>query len=121
MLKLTYWREGLEMDVWVRNIGWVTVLTALLVLIKRQYDRIYLLQECTYENSGVYAAAARFAGGASAREVSELLVTSFEFDRQETEVILAWALPHRMEADGGYGAFIGAVNRVLGKEIYHPS
>ena len=109
------------MDVWVRNIGWVTMLTALLVLIKRHYDRICLLQECTYENSGVYAAAYQFACGASAREVSELLVVSFEFDRQETEVILAWALPHRMEADGGYGAFIGAVNRVLGEEIYHPS
>ncbi|WP_405112797.1 hypothetical protein MHH28_05450 [Paenibacillus sp. FSL K6-1217] len=106
------------MDVWVRNIGWVTVLTALLVLIKRQYDRIYLLQDCIYENSGVYAAAARFAGGASDREVRELLVTSFEFDRQETEVIIARALPHRMEPDGGYGAFIEAVNRVLGEEIY---
>lgn len=111
----------MEMDVWMRNIGWVTVLTALLVLIKRHYDRIDLLQECTYENSGVYAAAYQFACGASAREVSELLVTSFEFDRQETEVILAWALPHRMETDGGYGAFIGAVNRVLGEEIYHSS
>lgn len=61
----------MEMDEWMRNIGWVTVLTALLVLIKRHYDRIDLLQEWTYENSGVYAAAYQFACGASAREVSE--------------------------------------------------
>ncbi|WP_339224935.1 hypothetical protein [Paenibacillus sp. FSL H8-0332] len=106
------------MDVWLRNIGLMTVLTAVLVLIKRKYDRVYLLQGCSYENSLVYAAAGKFAGGAEAGEVREMLINSFEFDPKETELILARALPHRMEPDGGYGAFIKEVNQLLGENIY---
>lgn len=106
------------MDVMFRNIGLVTVLTALLVLIKRKYDRVYLQQEGCYEDSTVYAAADKFANGATAGEVRDILATCFEFDKKGTEEILALALPHRIEQDGGYGAFIQAVNKVLGDDIY---
>ncbi|WP_340023440.1 hypothetical protein MHI24_31215 [Paenibacillus sp. FSL K6-1096] len=108
------------MELWLRNIGLVSVVTVLLVLIQKAYRRLELLrvQECSYENSGVYAAAAKFAGGAAAGEVQELLAASFEFNRQEIERIVNWALPHRMEPDGGYDAFLQGVNRVLGKEVY---
>lgn len=108
------------MELWLRNIGWVSVLTVLLVMIKQRYRRLELLsvRDCDYVNSGVYAAAAKFAGGAPAGEVQELLAASFEFSPQEIERIIDWALPHRVEPDGGYGAFLQGINRVLGMEIY---
>ncbi|MFD1906919.1 hypothetical protein ACFSQ7_27315 [Paenibacillus rhizoplanae] len=55
-------------------------------------------------------------GGAEAGEVREMLINSFEFDPKEAELILARALPHRMEPDGGYGAFIKEVNQLLGEK-----
>lgn len=108
------------MELWLRNIGLVSVLTVVLVMIQKAYRRLELLrvQDCSYENSGVYAAAAKFAGGAAAGEVRAQLAASFEFNRQEIERIVDWALPHRMEPDGGYGAFLQGVNRVLGQEVY---
>jgi hypothetical protein len=106
------------MEVLLRNIGLVTVITALLVLIKRKYNRIYLEQEGCYEDYAVYKAADRFAGGASVEEVKNMLAACFEFDAGGTEAVLAEALPHRHEQDGGYRAFIHAVNKVLGDEIY---
>lgn len=108
------------MELWLRNIGLVSVLTVLLVVVQKAYRRLELLrvQDCSYENSGVYAAAAKFAGGAAAGEVQALLAASFEFNRQEAERIVDGALPHRVEPDGGYGAFLQGVNRVLGEEVY---
>ncbi|AIQ58587.1 hypothetical protein [Paenibacillus borealis] len=106
------------MDLMFRNIGLFTVITTLLVLIKKRYDWIYLQQEGSYEDNTVYKAADLFANGAPPGEVRAILATSFEFDPKGTEQILARALPRRMEPDGGHRAFIQAVNEVLGDEIY---
>lgn len=108
------------MDLMFRNIGLLTVITTLLVLIKKRYDWIGLQQEGCYENCDVYKAADRFANGASPEEVRAILADSFEFDPKGTEQILARALPRRMEPDGGHQAFIQAVNQVLGEDIYRP-
>lgn len=106
------------MDLLLRNIGLAAVLTALLVLVKRKYDRLYLEQEVSYEDYTVYKAAADFARGASAEEVRERLAACYLFDAKGIEEVLEQARQHREEQDGGYQAFIQAVNKVLGKEIY---
>ncbi|WNS45347.1 hypothetical protein [Paenibacillus sp. MMS20-IR301] len=105
-------------NVWLRNIGWLTAVTALLVLVKRRYARLALQQESGYENNEVYKAASMFAGGGPVEEVSRMLTASFEFSAEGIEMILARALPCRGDADGGYAAFVGAVNKVLGEEVY---
>ncbi|KAA9007563.1 hypothetical protein F4V43_03480 [Paenibacillus spiritus] len=74
--------------------------------------------EPMYEDMQVYRAAARFAEGASRAEMAALLNGSYQFDRLRIEETLRRALPGRADADGGYGAFIRAVNRTLGEEVY---
>ncbi|AHV97447.1 hypothetical protein [Paenibacillus sabinae] len=72
-----------------------------------------------YEDNAVYQAAQKFAQGVSHDEIRDILLGSYEFDQQRIEMILRLALPHRTDGDGGYRAFIEAVNQVLGEEIYH--
>ncbi|MCP3781165.1 MULTISPECIES: hypothetical protein [Paenibacillus] len=42
----------------------------------------------------------------------------YELDENQVEETMLLALPHRNDTDGGYLAFIKAVNRVLGQEVY---
>lgn len=71
-----------------------------------------------YEDYAVYQAAQKFAQGTSPDEIRDILLGSYEFDQQRIEEILRLALPHRIDGDGGYRAFIEAVNQVLGEAIY---
>ncbi|MFD1774816.1 hypothetical protein [Paenibacillus rhizophilus] len=71
-----------------------------------------------YEDYAVYHAAQKFAQGASLDEIRDILLSSYEFDQQRIEETMRLALPHRSDGDGGYRAFIKAVNQVLGEEIY---
>ncbi|MBT2288916.1 hypothetical protein J7E73_07125 [Paenibacillus albidus] len=41
-----------------------------------------------------------------------------ELDVMQIEQVLSLALPYRNDSDGGYDAFIQAVNQVLGEEVY---
>ncbi|MDF2926617.1 MAG: hypothetical protein K0R57_5531 [Paenibacillaceae bacterium] len=71
-----------------------------------------------YEDAGVYKAAEAFARGAPAETVEAMLDQSYEFDRRRIGQTLTLALPYRNSVDGGYRAFIQAVNQVLEEEVY---
>ncbi|MDY8047481.1 hypothetical protein [Paenibacillus polymyxa] len=63
-------------------------------------------------------AAQKFALGTPVDEIREILTNSYELDENQVEETMLLALPHRNDTDGRYLAFIKAVNRVLGQEVY---
>lgn len=71
-----------------------------------------------YEDSEIYKAAQAFASGRPADEVKQRLSGSYQLNSGDAERIIAAALPNRADPDGGYGAFLQAVNDVLGGEVY---
>ncbi|SET11800.1 hypothetical protein [Paenibacillus sp. NFR01] len=71
-----------------------------------------------YEDSAIYKAAQAFASGRPADEVKQGLSGSYQLNPGDAERIIAAALPNRADVDGGYGAFLQAVNDVLGGDVY---
>ncbi|MNL72714.1 hypothetical protein D3C87_1980670 [compost metagenome] len=47
-----------------------------------------------------------------------MMADSYELDSRQVEAALSMAAPHREDADGGYNAFLSAINQVLGGEVY---
>ncbi|MGZ0041225.1 hypothetical protein [Paenibacillus ottowii] len=100
------------------------ILTVLVVLysVKKIYDFIdmrKMVQRDIYENYEIYRAAQKFAFGTPVDEITEILTNSYELDDNQIKETMLLALPHRTDPDGGYLAFIKAINRVLGQEIYY--
>jgi len=103
------------------NIG----LLAITFLIGYGYKKIleyyHFKYSGFYENETVYKAADEFAHGATPDNVKAILTNCFDFDEEDAENILAESLPHRLDNDGGYHAFIKSVNKVFGVELYSES
>lgn len=70
------------------------------------------------EDCHIYKAARLFARGEPVRSIEDRLAKSYEFDPMRIQETLALALPHRSDLDGGYQAFLKAVNQVIGEEVY---
>ncbi|ADO56573.1 hypothetical protein [Paenibacillus polymyxa] len=101
--------------------GLILLVLAVLFSVKKIYDFIDMqkvIQRDTYENYDIYRAAQKFAFGTPVDEIREILTNSYELDDKQIEETMLLALPHRTDTDGGYLAFIKAVNRVLGQDIY---
>ncbi|BCG58771.1 hypothetical protein [Paenibacillus sp. URB8-2] len=99
----------------------ILILLAVLYSAKKIYDFIdkqKVTRAGYYEDYGIYKAAQMFANGAPADEIREILSNSYEFDDGRIEQTMLLALPHRNDSDGGYSAFIKAVNQVLAEEVY---
>lgn len=109
------------MDKFLITTGLISILLAVLYLVKKVYDyadmRSWGKRIC-YENYDIYKAAQKFALGTSSDEIKRILENSYELDDKQIEQTMILALPHRNDSDGGYKAFTKAVNRVLGEEIY---
>jgi hypothetical protein len=109
------------MDGFLITAGLISIALTVLYLLKRMVEyadmRLWEQRIC-YENYDIYKAAQRFALGSSLEEVKELLVNSYELDKEQIEQAIALALPYRDDSDGGYQAFTRAVNRVLGENVY---
>ncbi|APB75878.1 MULTISPECIES: hypothetical protein [Paenibacillus] len=103
------------------SAGLISIVLAVLYSVKKIYDFIDL-QKVTrkdiYENYDIYKAAQKFALGTPVDEIREILTNSYELDDNQVEETMFLALPHRNDTDGGYLAFIKAVNRVLEQEVY---
>ncbi|MGR6127496.1 hypothetical protein [Paenibacillus sp. SER-28] len=101
--------------------GLISIVLPVLYSVKKKYDFIDL-QKMTrkdiYENYDVYKAAQKFALGTPVDEIREILTNSYELDENPVKGTMLLALSHRNDTDGGYLAFIKAVNRVLGQEVY---
>ncbi|MCL6457640.1 MAG: hypothetical protein K6T85_06505 [Gorillibacterium sp.] len=104
------------------GVGLISLVLVVLYSVKKIYDyRDLRMMETTgyYEDYDIYKAAQTFAQGASVDVIEEMLSKSYEFDPKRIEQTLTLALPERNNSDGGYSAFIQAVNQVLGEEVYN--
>lgn len=109
------------------KIGLIAIVLVIIYIIKKIYDYYYKKailksKDDLYEsNNKVYKAARAFAQGATFDEIRNTLNNCIEFDEDDIEEILSLSFPHRTDEDGGYGAFIKAVNHVTGKDVYEAS
>ncbi|QDY82607.1 hypothetical protein FQU75_03890 [Paenibacillus polymyxa] len=102
--------------------GLILIVLVVLYSVKKIYDFIdmqNMIQRDIYENYEIYRAAQKFAFGTPVDEIREILTNSYELDDNQIKETMLLALPHRTDPDGGYLAFIKAVNWVLGQEIYN--
>jgi hypothetical protein len=74
-----------------------------------------------YEDNLIYKAADAFASGKKVEGITEMMEGSYQLDTAQIEAALSMAAAHRGDADGGYYAFLCAINKVLGHEVYHSS
>lgn len=110
----------------IEKVGFITVVLTVLYIIKKFDDYLFskklnsLGESSTYiADEKVYKAARAFAQGISLEDVREILSECIDFDEEDVEQILAFSWNHTSDEDGGYSAFIKAVNKTLGKEVYH--
>jgi hypothetical protein len=106
------------MNSFLAKIGLITIVLLLLYIIKKISDYFYFKKDNYQENDKVYKAAREFAQGAPFDDISGLLANCIDFDEEDTEEVLSRSFPHRTDEDGGYNAFIKAVNKVLGGDVY---
>jgi len=103
-------------------LGMISLVAAVLYCLKKFYDYrdLRMMDTTGYcEDCDIYKAARAFAKGAPVDVIKERLSRSYEFDSMRVEQTLALALPHRNDSDGGYQAFLKAVNQVIGEEVYN--
>ncbi len=101
----------------LESIGLISISLLLLYIFKKIFE--CLSERTDYQADGrVYKAAGEFARGASSDDIRSVLANCIDFDERDAEEILSRALPHRADGDGGYGAFLKAVNEALGEDVY---
>lgn len=101
------------------GIGIITVFTIIVYLCKKGFE--YLRRPALYESQKIYKAADMFSKGASREDIEEMLNNCIEFDEDDVTGVLSYALGHTADIDGGYGAFLYSVNKVLGENTYNTS
>ncbi|MBC3888453.1 hypothetical protein GH810_09050 [Acetobacterium paludosum] len=106
------------MDVFLENVGMLAIAFVIIYGYKKILEYYEFKRSGFYENEMVYQAADEFVLGAASDEVKDLLISCFDFDREDVDEILSRSLPHRTDKDGGYQAFITSVNKVLGIDVY---
>lgn len=112
------------MQVFLRVAAMLCAVAVVLYVTKKMtahYEMIKLsklLMLGYYEDPVIYKAAHAFAAGESAENIRQIMSSSYEFDINRIDRTFTLALPHRTDGDGGYVAFIRAVNQVLGEEVY---
>jgi hypothetical protein len=70
------------------------------------------------QDEKVYRAARAFAMQSSEETIKDILLDSIDFDEDRVEEIMSMIKFQRDNIDGGYAAFIKAVNQVLGNQVY---
>jgi 3-deoxy-D-manno-octulosonate 8-phosphate phosphatase KdsC-like HAD superfamily phosphatase len=100
------------------NVGLLAIAFVVIYAYKKIQDYYYFKHSAFYENERIYEAAHEFVRGVSVNDIKAILASCLDFDEEDAEKILSQALPHRTDKDGGYGAFIRSVNKVLGEDVY---
>lgn len=101
----------------LQNIGLISICLLLLYILKKIFDCLSERTDCQADGR-VYKAAGEFARGASSEDIASILDNCIDLDEKDAEEILSRALSHRGDVDGGYGAFLKAVNEALGEDVY---
>lgn len=102
----------------LEGTGLLAIFFAVVYGYKKILEYYELKRMGLHENKKVYQAANEFARGAEIGNVKAILDSCFEFEERDVEKILSRAIPHRVDRDGGYRAFIRFVNKVVGDELY---
>ncbi len=112
------------MNSFLVKVGLIALFILLLLLIKVIDDYLYfrklrLLGEDTThaDQEKFYKAADLFAKDGSLDEIKDLLLHFIDFEDEDVEEILVLSFPHKKDKDGGYSAFIKAVNKVSGHKL----
>lgn len=100
------------------NIGIFAVLSLIVYIYKKILEWHTYNRSSIYEDENVYRAADEFARGSSLDAVKSVLSDCLDFTKEYAEEVLKLSIPHRPDRDGGYKAFLRAVNKVLGEEAY---
>ena len=95
------------------NIGLLEIAIFIIYSIKKIDGYIDDKKTGTNLSDKVYRAAKAFSQGESADDIRKILMNCIDFDGEDIEEVLELALPHRTDDDGGYNAFVVAVNKVL--------
>lgn len=106
------------MHSFLENFGLFAIFFLIVYGYKKILEYYELKRMGLHENKNVYMAADAFSRGANADDVKGILENCFEFEEGDVEEILSRASPHKADKDGGYRAFIRAVNKAVGDEIY---
>lgn len=112
-------KEVFFMNNILAKFGFTTIVLLLFYIIKKISDYFYLKKANYQEDDKVYKAAREFSQGAPFNDIRDTLENCLDFDEEDTEEILSQSFPHRSDEDGGYNAFIKAVNKVLGEDVYN--
>ncbi len=104
-------------DIW-ENIGILAVVSLIVYICKKILEWHDYSRSSFCEDENVYRAADEFVHGASCDAVKAVLLGCLFLDAEDAEEIMSLSTPHRSDRDGGYRAFIRAVNKVLGEDIY---
>ena len=99
------------------NVGFLAIGFVIICGYGKILDYYDLKRTNLFVSDKVYAAADKFAKGASFEEVKAILTGSYEIDEEDAKEIIAQSLPHRKDRDGGYRAFIKSVSKILDENI----
>jgi len=107
------------------GIGLCVIVIIILYAIKKIDDYFYYKKtislgknEMSAADEKVYKAARAFALGVPLNEIEGILLECINFDEEDIEEVIESAYPHKSDEDGGYNAFVKAVNTVLGVDVY---
>lgn len=106
------------MDSFLANVGLMAICLVIIYGYKKMVEYYDLKRLSFYKDKKGYKAADEFIQGAPYDDVKVLLASCCDFDEKDAEEILSRAIRHKTDKDGGYRAFIRAVNKVLGEDVY---
>ncbi len=106
------------MNSFLQNVGILTIEFLIIYIYKKILEWNDYRNSGFYEDEKVYRAADEFAHGSPSDEIKAILSDCLELDEEGIEKIMSLSLPYRNGKTGKYQAFIKAVNKVLGADIY---
>lgn len=107
------------MKTFLADVGMLVIAFMVLYGYKKVLEYYHYKRSGFYENEKIYKAANEFVHGASSVEISKIIASCLDFDKEDAEKIIKLSIPYRTDEDGGYSAFIRSVNNVLGVNVYN--
>ena len=100
------------------NFGFFAALCIVILGYQKFLDCPEANRPCYRTDARIYEAAEAFLLGETPRKVAAILQSCPDIGELQADSIVKTAMSHRAEEDGGYRAFIRAVNREIGEEVY---
>lgn len=104
------------MNAFLENAGLIAFSLLVLYILKLIFN--WRDNKTYVSEDKVFKAAKAFEQEKSFDEIRDILKNCIDLNEEDIEEILTLAFPHRSDEDGGYSAFLEAVNSVLGEDVY---